>query len=111
MSGPYSDVCTNDLKKLWENGIVPYVFDDNVSLELKKSVWKAMRRISRAGPIKFVKRKNQKDYIKIVEKGGYWSYVGKQGGEQVITVLYYPIIPITISNSHFISNHKGVIGC
>ncbi|PKK69819.1 hypothetical protein RhiirC2_850413 [Rhizophagus irregularis] len=86
MSGPYSDVCTNDLKKLWENGIVPYVFDDNVSFKLKKSVWKAMRRISSAGPIKFVKRKNQKDYIKIVEKGGYWSYVGKQGGEQELSV-------------------------
>ncbi|PKC17079.1 hypothetical protein RhiirA5_369319 [Rhizophagus irregularis] len=33
-------------------------------------------------PIKFVERTNQIDYVKIVNKGGYWSYVGKQGGEQ-----------------------------
>lgn len=86
MSGPYSDVCTKDFKKLWENGIVPYVFDDNVPPKLKKSVLEAMRRISSAGPIKFEPKKNQKDYIKIVKKGGYWSYVGKQGGEQELSV-------------------------
>ncbi|PKB97617.1 hypothetical protein RhiirA5_432792 [Rhizophagus irregularis] len=33
-------------------------------------------------PIKFVKRKNQKDYIKIVEGDKYESFVGKQGDEQ-----------------------------
>lgn len=42
-------------------------------------------------PIKFVERTNQIDYVKIVNKGGYWSYVGKQGGEQVITIFAYNI--------------------
>ncbi|GBC30666.2 astacin-like metalloendopeptidase isoform X2 [Rhizophagus irregularis DAOM 181602=DAOM 197198] len=46
----------------------------------------AMSRMSSVCPIKFVKRKNQKDYIKIVEGDKYESFVGKQGDEQVITI-------------------------
>lgn len=37
----FSDVCTNDEEKLWEYGIVPYVFKDNVSEELKDFVEEA----------------------------------------------------------------------
>jgi hypothetical protein len=81
----YSDVCTSNNRKLWNNRTVPYKFDENVSFELKTSVMKAMKRIAEASSIVFEERKDQKDYIKIVDKGGYWSFVGKQGGKQVIT--------------------------
>ncbi|GBC12577.2 zinc metalloproteinase nas-4-like [Rhizophagus irregularis DAOM 181602=DAOM 197198] len=82
----FSDVCTNDGKKLWEYGIVPYVFNDNVSDELKKLVMEAMKRITRVSVIKFVKRMNQRDYIKISDKGKFSSYVGRIGGKQNLHV-------------------------
>lgn len=62
-----------------------------VSSELIHFVNKAMEEITMFSPIKFVERTNQIDYVKIVNKGGYWSYVGKQGGEQVITIFAYNI--------------------
>ncbi|PKB98178.1 hypothetical protein RhiirA5_465513 [Rhizophagus irregularis] len=32
--------------------------------------------------VKFVKRTDQSDYVKIVDKGGYWFCVGRQGKDQ-----------------------------
>ncbi|RGB35356.1 hypothetical protein C1646_759439 [Rhizophagus diaphanus] len=68
----FSDVCTNDGKKLWEYRIVSYIFKHD---ELKKFVMEAMKRITRISVIKFVKRTNQRDYIKIIDKRKL-SYVG-----------------------------------
>ncbi|GES82165.1 peptidase family M12A-domain-containing protein [Rhizophagus clarus] len=86
MCEPCSDVCVNDSKKLWKNGIIPYEFDYKVSEDLIRYVKSAMKEIAKIGSIKFVKRTNQLDYIKIVNGGAYWSYVGKQGGEQELSV-------------------------
>ncbi|RGB37445.1 hypothetical protein C1646_48968 [Rhizophagus diaphanus] len=85
MCKPCSDVCINDPTKLWEEGIVPYKFDNMVSSQF---VNKAMEEITMFSPIKFVERTN---HVKIVNKGGYWSYAGKQGGEQVITIFNYAL--------------------
>ncbi|EXX72330.1 uncharacterized protein OCT59_015832 [Rhizophagus irregularis] len=53
-----------------------------------------MSRMSSVCPIKFVKRKNQKDYIKIVEGDKYESFVGKQGDEQNLSVAEGWLYPI-----------------
>jgi hypothetical protein len=89
VSEPCSDVCVNDQKKLWKDGIVPYEFDNNVSMELKTIVKYAMKAISKVSSIRFVIKTDQLDYVKIVDKDGYWSYVGKQGGKQVTTIFIY----------------------
>lgn len=106
MCKPCSDVCVNDPTKLWEKGIVPYKFDNMVSSELIHFVNKAMEEITKVSSIKFVERTNQIDYVKIVNKGGYWSYVGKHGGEQVITIFAY-----NINSYHlfFILYYKGIV--
>ncbi|RGB21636.1 hypothetical protein C1646_777607 [Rhizophagus diaphanus] len=42
--------------------------------------------ITNVSPIEFVERTNQNDYIKIIDKGEYFSYDGKRGGEQDLSV-------------------------
>ncbi|CAB5116378.1 unnamed protein product [Rhizophagus irregularis] len=87
----YSDVYTSDNRKLWDNRTIPYKFDKDISFELKTSVMKAMERIAEVSSIVFEERNDQKDYIKIVDKGGYWSFIGKQGGKQslILTLIYF----------------------
>ncbi|RGB23654.1 peptidase family M12A-domain-containing protein [Rhizophagus diaphanus] len=83
----FSGVCTNDGKKLWKYGIVPYVFNDNVSDELRSFVEKAMRMIEGVSFVKFEKKKtHQIDFLKIIEKGKFASYVGKKGDEQELHI-------------------------
>jgi hypothetical protein len=99
----YSDVCTKDEKKLWDNGTVPYKFDRNISVELQKIVKEAMKRITEVSSIVFEERKDQKDYIKIVDEDKFWSWVGKKGGRQVI-IIYNTYFGYSLNNSHlFIS--------
>ncbi|CAB5363584.1 unnamed protein product [Rhizophagus irregularis] len=86
MCEPYSDVCINDRTKLLENGILPFEFDNNVSLELELIVLYAMKTISKVSSVKFVTKTDQSDYVKIVDKGGYWSFVGRQGKGQELSV-------------------------
>ncbi|GBB94120.1 hypothetical protein RclHR1_26530002 [Rhizophagus clarus] len=86
MCEPCFDLCTNDSKKLWRKGIVPYEFNKGVSKNLVRSVKKAMKKISIVSTIRFVKKTDQLDYIEIVNKRGYWSYVGKRGGKQELSV-------------------------
>ncbi|CAB4383441.1 unnamed protein product [Rhizophagus irregularis] len=83
---PCADVCIKKRTNLWPNGIVPYEFDNNVSLGLQNIVSNAMNMISDVSSVKFVKRTDQSDYVKIVDKGGYWSFVGRQGKDQELSV-------------------------
>jgi hypothetical protein len=77
MRKPCSDVCIKKRTNLWPNGIFPYEFDNNVSLGLQNIVSNAMNMISDVSSVKFGKRTDQSDYVKIVDKGGYWSFVDR----------------------------------
>ncbi|CAB4389112.1 unnamed protein product [Rhizophagus irregularis] len=69
----------------WENGIVPYEFDRNLSTKLRDSVKSAMENIENKSSVKFVRRTNQRDYIKITDCKDYFSFVGKQGYRKICT--------------------------
>lgn len=63
--GIYSNVFTNDSKKFWKDGIVPYVFNDNVTSELKGSAMEAMKRSAKISPMRnIVKYTDETNYIK-----------------------------------------------
>uniref|UniRef100_A0A1D1YJP1 Metalloendopeptidase n=1 Tax=Anthurium amnicola TaxID=1678845 RepID=A0A1D1YJP1_9ARAE len=86
ISTPSSDICIKNKEKHWNNGEVHYVIDDNVPEALVLCVENAMHKISRISSVKFMKKTNEKDYIRIIDENGYWSYVGKKGGEQKLSV-------------------------
>lgn len=87
--GMLSDVCTNDENKLWKYAVVLFVFNDNMKEELKSFVRQAMRNISEVSIVKFIEIRcqtdlnHQIDYIEIIDKGEFASYVGRIGNRQV----------------------------
>ncbi|GFS72987.1 astacin [Nephila pilipes] len=66
----------SDKSLYWENKTVPYVIDNSI-LSNKLTC------------LQFVKRKNEKDYIKFENKTndpGCWSWVGRIGGAQTVNI-------------------------
>ncbi|MBB6269931.1 hypothetical protein HDF26_000358 [Pedobacter cryoconitis] len=70
--------------KLWPDGVVYYTIDS--SLPDQDRVINAMAHWSSKTPITFVPRTNQPNYVKFVNGSGCSSYIGKVGGEQIITL-------------------------
>eukprot|EP00586_Coscinodiscus_wailesii_P022138 CAMPEP_0172502824 /NCGR_PEP_ID=MMETSP1066-20121228/163069_1 /TAXON_ID=671091 /ORGANISM="Coscinodiscus wailesii, Strain CCMP2513" /LENGTH=1023 /DNA_ID=CAMNT_0013278223 /DNA_START=40 /DNA_END=3111 /DNA_ORIENTATION=- len=67
--------------------IVPYVFSSDLNGSQRRAITNAANKLARAsGYFKFVERSTEVDYIKY--KGGFGcsSYVGRKGGEQVMTL-------------------------
>ena len=81
--------------KLWPKGRVPFKFATNrfyFTQEERKEVRRAMKEFHRKTCIKFVKRRRERNFIKIVkvnarrETDACESYVGRVGGGQEVTL-------------------------
>jgi hypothetical protein len=71
---------------------VPYVFDSDYSAAAKKSMTDNIMELGdRTKVVKFVPRTNQVDYLLIKPIRGCSSNVGKQGGEQKVSLAGYCI--------------------
>ncbi|MEL7236494.1 MAG: M12 family metallopeptidase, partial [Chloroflexota bacterium] len=71
----------------WPNGIVPYVFDANVTTLNRDRTLLAMAEWESVANINFVQRTNQFDYVLISDcsvgpEAGNYSFVGRIGGQQ-----------------------------
>lgn len=64
--------------------VVPYLIDS--SLPNKSRVTSAMNHWRSKTKIRFVERTNQRDYVYFTDDGGCYSYIGKIGGRQIISV-------------------------
>ncbi|RGB43810.1 hypothetical protein C1646_680032 [Rhizophagus diaphanus] len=91
-----SDVCIRDLNMLWQNGIIPYEFNNKVINNLRQYVEITMKEISKVSSIRFVKRTDQLHFIEIVDKGEYWSSVGLY-----ILPLFY--LYLNINDNNYVS--------
>ena len=70
----------------WPNGVIPYVIDRNVSQTTRDDIARVIKDYDAKTAVRFVPRSNQRDYVRIVDEGGCWSYIGKIGGEQKLSV-------------------------
>lgn len=79
----------------WEGGVVPYVIDSNTySAQELATIQEGIRwiedqtRVNGRDCIKFVRRTNERTFIRIHSGSGCWSYVGKQTtfGEQLLSL-------------------------
>lgn len=71
----------------WPNGVIPYVVDRNLASKTKREIKKALKHWRRRTCLHFRhKRDGDVDYIRFVYEGGCWSYVGRAGGEQKVSV-------------------------
>lgn len=66
----------------WQGGIVPYVTED----ALRDRVKAAIKHWEEKTPFKFVKRTNEPDYLSFKRLNGCWSYVGRRGGMQEVSL-------------------------
>jgi hypothetical protein len=73
----------------WPNGVIPYYYGTSWTREQDDMIQEAMRAIERSTCIRFVKRTNEKDYIRIQNtRSGCNSAVGKAGGEQWVSLMH-----------------------
>lgn len=73
-------------RKLWPSATIPFQFGRSFSASSKKEITEAFQFIEDRTCIRFKPRQYEDDYLKIVSKDGCWSYVGRQGGSQKISL-------------------------
>jgi len=72
---------------LWPSGIVPYVFNANVTAVNAAAMRHSMDMIQLVANITFVQRTNQSAYINIQNSTGNNSSVGRTGGVQTVNIV------------------------
>ncbi|WP_299243464.1 M12 family metallopeptidase [uncultured Aquimarina sp.] len=70
--------------KSGNNYVVPYVIDSR--LPNKSRVTNAMNHWKNKTKVRFVRRTNQRNYVYFTDDGGCYSYIGKIGGRQIISL-------------------------
>ncbi|WP_144394139.1 M12 family metallopeptidase [Pleionea sediminis] len=70
----------------WPNGVVPYVFASNLTSQARQDMQYAFNHWHQNTNVRFVSRTNQQDYIYIQNGGGCSSWIGKQGGRQIVNL-------------------------
>ncbi|XP_069830370.1 hatching enzyme 1.2-like [Dendropsophus ebraccatus] len=91
--------CTQCFWKKSANGFVavPFVFSSQYGNFEKSYVRKVMKEFEVMTCVKFVNRTTEDDYIDISSAGGCWSYIGKIGRGQIVSLdfpgcIKYPLI-------------------
>ncbi|CAI5448992.1 unnamed protein product [Caenorhabditis angaria] len=70
----------------WENNIIPYFISPQYTSQQKAVLLSSIRYFEQVSCFKFIERSNQRDYIFIVPLDGCYSYVGKIGGRQTLSL-------------------------
>ncbi|XP_078487796.1 astacin-like [Ciona intestinalis] len=65
---------------------VPFVMSNDTSTKSEKAINEAVAGINGSTCVDFINRTTEEDYIEIVPKSGCWSYVGRIGGRQEISI-------------------------
>ncbi|OQV21072.1 putative Zinc metalloproteinase nas-4 [Hypsibius exemplaris] len=77
---------TNQDYRKWLGAIVPYSIDSYYSSAQRQIIYSAIDEIQSKTCINFVERSTEADYIRIGPGEGCSSYVGRRGGQQVVTL-------------------------
>lgn len=80
----------SDADVLWlkNDKVVPYTITNELESEAEATfgLMQALREWEERSCLKFTRRTNQVDYINFFKESGCWSYVGRQGGGQNISL-------------------------
>ncbi|XP_072144664.1 astacin-like metalloprotease toxin 1 [Dermacentor andersoni] len=78
---------TTDSKRLWPGGIIWYAVDSTLDTSrIMRIIRRSMDWIEDKTCLRFIKRAHEKDYVRIVSKEGCYSYLGRNGGEQELSL-------------------------
>lgn len=71
---------------LWPNGVIYYELDPSIE-HITELIWKVMQQFHDETCIRFIPReKNEPDYLRIEASRGCFSYIGRIGGEQELSL-------------------------
>lgn len=71
---------------LWPNGVIPFELDPSVE-HLADAIWMVMQQFHQRTCVRFVPRQNNEaDYLRLEARFGCFSYIGRAGGEQIISL-------------------------
>jgi len=82
----------------WPDGIVPYTFAGSVSSSNQQKMRDAMDSWEALANVQFVERTTESAYIEVISGSGNWSYVGRIGGKQQLSIYNW--------SYHFIIMHE-----
>lgn len=88
-NGLENKIAVLDNIKLWDGAVVPYEFSmEYTLLPIEQlTIRRVMRDIAKHSCVRFVKRTDEQDYLKIiVDRDRCYSYVGRVGGEQQLSL-------------------------
>lgn len=72
------------MKRRWKNGIMPYVITPGHPHE--SLILKAIEEVNQKSNLVLIERTDERDYVKFFNGNGCWSYVGRDGNEQLISI-------------------------
>ena len=73
----------------WANGIIPYVIAGGHPK--KAQIEQAIQHLNQKTKLCVTPRTTQADYVEFISGSGCWSYVGRQGGKQQISIGNFKI--------------------
>src|SRR5689334_7994187 len=75
---------------IWPRGVIPYTFESGryFTTRTKNRIVSTLRKLEAQTCLQFKLQTNERDYIKFVNDGSgqCWSFVGRQGGEQDLSL-------------------------
>ena len=70
----------------WPKNTVPYEISRVFSSKERSIIARGMNEYKKNTCLRFIPRTSERDYIYITKEGGCWSYVGRNGGKQKISL-------------------------
>jgi Alpha-L-arabinofuranosidase B (ABFB) domain/Astacin (Peptidase family M12A) len=83
---PLGSGIVNAPNQRWPGGVIPYEFDPGASTATRNAFEGAKRDYDAKTVIRFVARTNQSDYVRVITGSGCYSYVGRIGGRQDLSL-------------------------
>lgn len=76
----------NTTGQKWPGGVIPYQFDPSATQVDRDAFLRAKADYDAKTAVRFVPRTNQADYVNVVSKPGCYSYIGRIGGAQELSL-------------------------
>ena len=73
-------------KYKWPDGIIYYNIASGTTNNTRNMIYRAIDILERKTMLKFIPRVKHKDYVEFFNGSGCWSYLGKIGGKQQISI-------------------------
>ncbi|MEM9991905.1 MAG: M12 family metallopeptidase, partial [Bacteroidota bacterium] len=82
-------ISVNRSSKLWMKGVIPYRIDPSISASKRTNILNAIQHLNAKTNLNIIPRTNQRNFIHFFSGSGCWSYVGRIGGGQKISIGNY----------------------